>query len=61
MVDGADYVLQGSRIWTTHAHHANCMFARVGASTEGRRQTGISFLLIDMQSPGCTTAAAFQP
>ena len=52
--DGADYVLDGSKIWTTHAHHANRMFALVRTSTEGKRQGGITFLLIDMQSPGVT-------
>ena len=52
--DGDDYVLNGSKIWTTHAHHANRMFALVRTSTEGRRQEGISFLLIDMKSSGVT-------
>ncbi len=52
--DGDDYLLNGSKIWTTHAQHANRMFALVRTSTEGRRQDGISFLLIDMQSPGIT-------
>ncbi|WP_020655252.1 acyl-CoA dehydrogenase family protein [Massilia niastensis] len=50
--DGEDYVLNGSKIWTTHAHHANMMFALVRTSTEGKRQDGISFLLIDMDTPG---------
>lgn len=53
-VDGDDYLLNGSKIWTTNAHHANRMFALVRTSSEGRRQDGISFLLIDMQSPGVT-------
>jgi acyl-CoA dehydrogenase len=52
--DGDDYVLSGSKLWTTHAHHANRMFALVRTSTEGKRQQGISFLLIDMKSPGIT-------
>ncbi len=52
--DGADYVLNGSKIWTTHAHHANWMFALVRTSSEGKRQDGISFLLVDMKSPGIT-------
>ncbi len=52
--DGADYILDGSKIWTTHAQHANRMFALVRTSTEGKRQDGISFLLIDMHSPGVT-------
>lgn len=50
--DGDDYILNGSKIWTTNAHHANMMFALVRTSTEGRRQEGISFLLIDMNTPG---------
>lgn len=52
--DGNDYVLNGTKIWTTHAHFANRMFALVRTSTEGRRQDGISFLLVDMQTPGIT-------
>ncbi len=52
--DGDDYVLNGSKLWTTHAHHANRMFALVRTSHEGKRQDGISFLLIDMASPGIT-------
>lgn len=52
--DGDHYVLNGTKIWTTHAHHANRMFALVRTSHEGKRQQGISFLLIDMQSPGIT-------
>ncbi len=50
--DGDHYVLNGSKIWTTHAHHANWMFALVRTSSEGKPQAGISFLLIDMATPG---------
>ncbi|ALJ13609.1 acyl-CoA dehydrogenase family protein [Sphingopyxis macrogoltabida] len=52
--DGDDYVLNGSKIWTTHAHFANRMFALVRTSNEGRPQAGISFLLLDMATPGIT-------
>lgn len=52
--DGADYVLNGSKIWTTHAHFANRMFALVRTSSEGKPQAGISFLLLDMATPGIT-------
>lgn len=52
--DGDDYVLHGTKIWTTHAHHANRMFALVRTSHEGKRQQGISFVLIDMALPGIT-------
>lgn len=50
--DGADYVLDGSKIWTTHAHFANKMFCLVRTSTEGKAQQGITFLLLDMATPG---------
>lgn len=50
--DGDHYVLNGSKIWTTHAHFANWMFALVRTSSEGKPQAGISFVLIDMTTPG---------
>lgn len=52
--DGTDYVLTGSKIWTTHAHFANRMFCLVRTSSEGKPQAGITFLLLDMASPGIT-------
>jgi acyl-CoA dehydrogenase len=53
--DGDHYVVDGTKIWTTHAHHANRMFALVRTGSEtGRKQDGISFLLIDMRTPGIT-------
>lgn len=52
--DGGDYVLDGTKIWTSYAHHANRMFALVRTSNEGKRQQGISFLLVDMTLPGIT-------
>ena len=52
--DGDDYVVNGTKIWTSFAHHANMMFALVRTSSEGKVQQGISFLLIDMTSPGIT-------
>ena len=54
VADGDDYVLNGSKIWTTHAHFANRMFCLGRTSTEGKPQAGISFLLLDMASPGIT-------
>ena len=50
--DGDHYVLNGSKIWTTHAHFANRMFCLVRTSRDGPRQAGISFLLLDMDTPG---------
>ncbi|GAC1579457.1 MAG: acyl-CoA dehydrogenase family protein [Novosphingobium sp.] len=52
--DGDDYVLNGSKIWTTHAHFANRMFCLVRTSSGARPQAGITFLLLDMATPGIT-------
>ena len=49
---GDHYVVNGSKIWTTHAHHANRMFCLVRTDPEVRKQAGITFLLIDMNQPG---------
>lgn len=45
--DGDDYIINGSKIWTTLAHRANRMFMLVRTSNEGRKQEGITFLLLD--------------
>ncbi|NWG53020.1 MAG: acyl-CoA dehydrogenase family protein [Hydrogenophilaceae bacterium] len=50
--DGDDLICTGSKIWTTHAHVADWIFCLVRTSTEARQQQGITFLLIDMKSPG---------
>ena len=50
--EGDHYVVNGQKIWTTNAHWADWIFCLVRTSTEGKRQEGISFLLIDMKSPG---------
>ena len=50
--DGDDYIVNGQKTWTTLGHYANMIFCLVRTSHEGRRQEGISFLLIDMRSPG---------
>jgi alkylation response protein AidB-like acyl-CoA dehydrogenase len=50
--DGDDLVCTGSKIWTTHATEANWMFCLVRTSRTGKKQQGITFLLIDMTSPG---------
>jgi alkylation response protein AidB-like acyl-CoA dehydrogenase len=50
--DGDDYVVNGAKIWTTYAQHADWIFCLVRTSSEGKKQEGISFLLIDMKSPG---------
>lgn len=47
-----DLICTGSKIWTTHAQEANWMFALVRTSRTGKKQQGITFVLIDMASPG---------
>jgi alkylation response protein AidB-like acyl-CoA dehydrogenase len=52
--DGDHYILNGSKTWTTLAQWADWMFCLVRTSNEEIRQKGISFLLIDMKTPGIT-------
>jgi alkylation response protein AidB-like acyl-CoA dehydrogenase len=52
--DGDDYVLNGSKTWTTYGQWADWMFCLVRTSQEKVRQMGISFLLLDMRTPGVT-------
>ena len=64
LADGDDYIVRGSKIWTTHAHYADWIFCLVrtgaaaavtspaGTARTARPQDGISFLLIDLKSPG---------
>jgi len=49
---GDKYILNGQKTWTTLAQYGDWMFNLVRTSTEGKPQTGISFLLVDMKSPG---------
>ncbi|MFN6933827.1 MAG: acyl-CoA dehydrogenase family protein [Tsuneonella sp.] len=53
-LDGDDFVLNGSKIWTTHAQEANWIFCLVRTSNEARKQEGITFLLMPMDQPGVT-------
>src|SRR5436190_1450899 len=53
--DGDHYIVNGTKIWTTHAHFASQMFALVRTSDTPKRQEGISFLLIDMKTKGIST------
>jgi alkylation response protein AidB-like acyl-CoA dehydrogenase len=53
--DGEDYVVNGHKIWTSHAHHADMMFCLVRTDPDApKKQEGISFLLIAMDTPGIT-------
>lgn len=51
-IEGDELVIDGHKIWTTWGHHAHWMFALV--RTGGKRRDGITFVLIDMATPGIT-------
>ena len=52
--DGEHYVVNGQKTWTTLAQHADWIFCLVRTNREAKKQEGISFLLIDMTTPGIT-------
>jgi alkylation response protein AidB-like acyl-CoA dehydrogenase len=54
VADGDDYVVNGQKIWSTLAHDATHMFMLVRTDKEARPQRGISFLLVDLATPGIT-------
>lgn len=56
---GDRYLINGTKIWTTYAQHADWMFCLVRTAATPRPQEGISFLLIPMDSPGLTVAPIF--
>jgi alkylation response protein AidB-like acyl-CoA dehydrogenase len=51
---GDKYIVNGQKTWTTLGQYGQWMFNLVRTSTEGKSQAGISFLLLDMKSPGVT-------
>jgi len=51
---GDKYIVNGQKTWTTLGQYGDWMFNLVRTSNEGKPQTGISFLLLDMKSPGVT-------
>lgn len=50
--EGDEYVVNGAKIWTSYAQYADWIFCLVRTSSEGKKQDGISFLLINMNAPG---------
>lgn len=52
--EGDRYIVDGQKIWSTDAHLSDWMFCLVRTAQEGRPQKGLSFLLIDMKTPGIT-------
>ncbi len=53
-LDGHEYVVNGQKIWTSQAHRADWMFCLVRTGTNLKQQSGISYLLIDVKTPGLT-------
>lgn len=52
--EGDEYIVNGQKIWTSEAQYCDWVFCLVRTSTEGRKQAGISFLLVDLKTPGIT-------
>ncbi|MEM7100989.1 MAG: acyl-CoA dehydrogenase family protein [Pseudomonadota bacterium] len=54
VMDGDNFVINGQKIWTSGAQHANWMFALVRTDPEAAKHDGISFVLLPMDQPGVT-------
>ena len=52
--EGDHYIVNGQKTWTSYAHWGDWIFCLVRTNTEAKPQEGISFLLIDMKTPGVT-------
>ena len=52
--ENGDFIVNGSKIWTSYGDQADWMYALVRTDTTVKKQEGISFILIDMKSPGVT-------
>ena len=52
---GDHFIVNGQKIWTSYANHADWIFCLVRTDTGAKKHTGISFLLFDMESPGVST------
>jgi len=54
VLDGDDYLVNGEKIWTSDGHYADWIFCLVRTSSAGRKQEGITFLCMDIKTPGIT-------
>lgn len=52
VIDGDDFVINGSKIWTSNGHRADWMFMLVRTDKTAKKQEGISFILVDLNQPG---------
>jgi acyl-CoA dehydrogenase len=55
VLEGDEYIINGSKIWTSYADQADWIFCLVRTDFEAPKHSGISFILFDMHSPGVTT------
>lgn len=55
LVDGDDYLINGSKVWTSYADKADWIFCLVRTDVEGPKHAGISFILFDMETCGVST------
>lgn len=54
--DGDDFIINGTKVWTSYADQADWIFALVRSDSSGIKQEGITFILIDMESPGVSVS-----
>ncbi len=55
VLEGDHYVINGQKVWTSFANLADWMFMLVRTNPEAKKQEGITFILVDMESPGVET------
>ena len=54
VLDGDDYIINGTKTWTSEGHIADCMFGLFRTDSSGKKQQGITVLLFDLKTPGIT-------
>jgi alkylation response protein AidB-like acyl-CoA dehydrogenase len=54
IADGDDFIINGGKIWTSDAHHADMCFMLVRTDSDASKHKGITYILVDMHSPGIT-------